>query len=342
MKKVLLPVVQPPIWGYQFFAFPLSIVLAHDKSLPWFYSNYIQVCYDKRSDPPIPFTFYIHDHTLNPWLHVERLQRGTMGIIKRNIVEFIRDCLDEGMYCNLNVDEFFIPEREVYRKSHLSHDILIHGYDLEEQTFQLMGFTDKHNFASTSVRFTDFEQAYHNIDVIDHQAVCDRIFLYKWNESGQYDFDLTLVQETLEDYLLSRNTSARFRMVASPWNHCDYGLKTYASLLHYFEQLLNGHTGFDVRHIHSLWEHKSLMTARIRYMQGLTQPLISSDDVLASAMELERLALNARNLMLKYYLHNTPQSLVRIMGYLEEIAAKEKLFMEKLLDHLSQNKVYSF
>ncbi|WP_019912661.1 hypothetical protein [Paenibacillus sp. HW567] len=342
MKRVLLPVVQPPILGYQFFAFPLSIVLAHDKSLPWFYSNFIQICYDRRPDPPVPFTFYIHDHTLNPWLHVERLQRGTMGIIKRNIVDFIRDCLDDGLYCNLNVDEYFIPEREVYRKSHLSHDVLIHGYDVQEQTFQLTGFTDKHTFASTSVRFTDFEQAYHNIDVIDHQAVCDRIFLYKWNEAGQYDFDLTLVQETLEDYLLSRNTSNRFRMVASPWDHCDYGMKTYDALLEYFGQLLNGQAAFDIRHIHSVWEHKRLMSARISYMKEHSEQLIFSDDELASSMELERLALNARNLMLKYYLHSNPESVTRIMRYLEEIAAKEKLFIKKLLDQLSHSKIFSF
>ncbi|MNI56841.1 hypothetical protein D3C73_1118670 [compost metagenome] len=84
------------------------------------------------------------------------------------------------------------------------------------------------------------------------------------------------------------------------------------------------------------------MSARIRYMEGPSQRLITSDDVLASSIELERLALNARNLMLRYYLHNTPESLTRIMRYLEEIASKEKLFMEKLLDHLSQNKAYSF
>lgn len=342
MKKVLLPVVQPPILGYQFFAFPLSVVLAHDKSLPWFYSNFIQLCYDRRPDPPVPFTFYIHDHTLNPWLHVERLQRGTVDIIKLNIVDFIRDCLDDGLYCNLNVDEFFIPEREVYHQSHLSHDVLIHGYDMREQTFQLLGFKDKHTFASTSVSFADFEKAYENINVIDHQSVCDRIFLYKWNESGHYDLDVDLIQETLEDYLLSANTSNRFRMVAAPWDHCDYGLKTYETLMHYFEQLLNGRAIFDIRHIHTVWEHKRLMSARIRYMQEHVPEFPASEEELASSMELERMALNARNLMLKYYIQNNPELLTRVMRYLEEIAVKERAFMEKMLDRLSKKKIISF
>lgn len=342
LEKVLLPVVQPPILGYQFFAFPLCITLGNERSLPWFYSNFIQVCFDKRPDPPVPFTFYIHDYTLDPWLHVERLQRSTMSIIKRNIVDFVRDCVLDGYYVNLNVDEHFIPERSVYHKSHLSHDVLIHGYNPQEETFQLLGFTDKQTFASTSVSLRDFEQAYANIDHIDdHQAVCNRIFLFKWNESGRYDFDLTLVQETLEDYLLSRNTSTRFRMVSPPWNHCAYGMETYSCLQQYYEQLLDGKTSYDVRHVHSLWEHKKVMASRIKYMQEQTPYLDESDHLLASFEELERKALNARNLMLKYYMKKETETLVKIMNYLEEMEAQERVSIEKLLEVLKKNEVYS-
>ncbi|MGV3137711.1 hypothetical protein ACEF06_14770 [Brevibacillus agri] len=317
VESVTLPVVQPPIFGYQFFAFPLCIVLQDKRSLPWLYSNFIQVCFDKRPDPPVPFTFYIHDYTLNPWLHVEHLQRGTMNIVQRNIVEFVRDCLLDGYYVYLNVDEYYIPERAVYQKSHLSHDVLVHGVDLQNETFQLLGFTDKQMLATTSASFQAFAQAYDSIARIDHQAICNRIYLYKIKETGAYAFDLALVQETLEEYLTSGNTSSRFRMVANPWDHCAYGLDTYRCLQDYYERLLAGKAGFDVRHVHSLWEHKSLMVARIKYMQEHTDYLDSPDRLHAAYSEIERKARNARNLTLKFYMQQEEATLHNIMRYLE-------------------------
>ncbi|WP_236841348.1 hypothetical protein [Brevibacillus formosus] len=337
VESVMLPVVQPPIFGYQFFAFPLCIVLKDERSLPWLYSNFIQVCFDKRPNPPVPFTFYIHDYKLNPWLHVEHFERGTMSIVQRNIVDFVRDCLLYGYYVYLNVDEYYIPERKVYQKSNLSHDVLIHGVDLQENTFQLLGFTDKETFASTSVSFRNFELAYDSIDQIDHQAVCNRIYLYKYKESGEYDFDLTLVQETLEEYLYSKNTSTRFRMVSMPWNHCAYGFETYQCLQDYYQHLLEGKTHFDVRHVHTLWEHKRLMVSRIKYMQENTSYLNSSHQIYEGYSEIERKARNTRNLMLKFYMQQEEETLHKIMRYLDEIAAQEAMVMEKLLTLLRRH-----
>ncbi|TGV29263.1 hypothetical protein EN829_040895, partial [Mesorhizobium sp. M00.F.Ca.ET.186.01.1.1] len=188
-----------------------------------------------------------------------------------------------------------------------------------------------------SASFQDFALAYDSIAEIDHQAVCNRIYLYKVKDAGAYEFDLTLVQETLEEYLKSSNTSRRFRMVANPWDHCAYGLDTYPRLQDYYKRLLAGKASLDVRHVHSLWEHKNLMVARIKYMEEHTDYLTSPNQLRAAYGEIERKARNTRNLMLKFYMQQEEATLHKIIRYLDELAEAEALAIEEFLSVLKRH-----
>lgn len=47
-QKVLLPMAEPMIHGYTNYAHLLSILQCHEKTLPWIYSNFIQIYMNKH------------------------------------------------------------------------------------------------------------------------------------------------------------------------------------------------------------------------------------------------------------------------------------------------------
>ena len=56
MKRKILPTRQPPLMGYLFYMYPMSILANSDRYLPWFYSHFIQLFYLEGA----ALKFYIH------------------------------------------------------------------------------------------------------------------------------------------------------------------------------------------------------------------------------------------------------------------------------------------
>lgn len=325
MTKVL-PIQKPPIFGYHFYSYPLAIILNYESSYPWFYSNYIQLAFDRDRNAPVPFCFYMYDYAIVPWLTTHRLSRDVYALTDKPIVDFVKGALDKGYYVYLNLDEYFVPDRFTYNKEHFSHDSLVYGYHSDTDSFDILGFNDKGVYAPSQIAFQDFDASFRYLDLMDNQ--CNQIVLYQYKEDAQYDFNQKLVRETLEDYLFARNTSERFSMVESPWERA-YGIEIYDLLLKYFDILAKGETAPDVRHVHILWEHKHCMKLRIEYM--FAREIIRESQLVEQAVYLEGQAMKLKNNFLKYLINCNPDLLASMMQLIEDIRELEKVLLPELI-----------
>lgn len=332
MKKKRLPInPHPPIAGYT--VYPLAIVAASNRYLPWFYSQHIQVFCpsDFSENPGAKFDFYRHPLSRQnpcPLLNAFSLHRSHCTDDHGAIAPFLIRQLDENRYIQLYANEFYIPDRKKYLNTHYTHALLIFGYDLERDEFDILGYNRLGNLAPSRIAVEQLEIAFQRVHYLPERM--EIINLFAWNPDADFGFDIHLMAETLEDYLFSRNTSERFRMIAPPIDGL-FGIETSQALI---ARLESEHPGrFDIRPVHIFWEHKKCMLDRIRYLEthGHIDP---SDGFSSSYMQIENSARIARMIMLKLRAFPNASLLARLMIRLERLARCEANLLGCLLENL--------
>ncbi len=325
--------------------YPLSILATHEDYLPWFYSNYIQLYHWQGGE----IKFYVHPFTYSPhmrdayfstcpWLDTQVLDQQIVTRMHQDIAPFILDCIDRDCYVQLDVDYFYIPDRAEYHNRHFLHEVLISGYDTQEEIFEITGFNQRGSYATSPIKFTELEQALSTPPerFMDNMADRPKAILYKYMEGERYDFDLEPVIEQLKDYLYSKDTSARFRMLANPIDvPVMWGMKVYEYLIKSCESLINSPNAVDfpVIPLRIVWEHKKSMLARIRYMEdcGYLKP---SHPFSKNYAVVEKEVNSMRLIMLRWMSTRRASSLKKIVEMLRETAEAEYQVLESMVDTL--------
>jgi len=326
MSIVKLPLAESPIIGLQYIAYTLGIVLNDEESLPWYYSNYIQLVSGNTFLSAMHF-YPAWYHTI-PFLIVQAFKKEITKFGNINIHKFIKDCIDNQLYFYSVFDEFYVPRRLSYGRRHFQHDFLIYGYDEAQQEYILAGFDENRFYRTTTVSFAQFEEAFFS-------EMNEYVHLLKRNEGLKYNFNLKRVCELLEDYLYRRNTSERYSDGTSLEAISDrhWGLDVYKHLRGYFNSLINGDAWYDIRPLHILYEHKKCMVSRLEYMEK--NNYISDCSYLIDSYKiLENKSMVMRNLQLKYSATSDKKYLRSIVETLAEIEQKEEELLEILIDKI--------
>lgn len=315
-----LPVARPAAQGYQFYAYPLSILGTRPESKDWILSNYIQTAYDTSAgSDDVSFCFYLHDHTASPWLQVVKLDRSWVGSHRGNVVDWVRDVVGEGYYVSLNLDEFHIEGREAFGRFTKIHDVLVTGIDDDRGIVHILGYNGEHLFREAEISQAGLRAAYESaLELTDD----DRVHLFRMRENVDYGFDLDLVRRTLEEYLGGVNTSLHFSAIQEPWDRL-YGMDTYGPLGKELETYLADRSFYVVRSLSVLWEHKRLMADRMERMAQLYPEELRSMVVEARSIEVE--ARRLRNAMLTHrWREGRTDFAATAIPSLEKIAVRER------------------
>lgn len=334
MKKVL-PIADPPIKSYLHHAYALSVLATSESYLPWFHSNYIQWHFKKNfSDNPFSdyFNFYYYPFTeINiPHLQTLKIDRAVLENKHPIDVDVITGLIDQNYYICTYVDEYYIPNRSTYRTQHFKHDILVYGYDRNEQIFHVLGFDQDGQFRGTTVSFGDFMDGHVNGLYPEHWWT-SFIFPTRLNVEAEYSFNLKLVVELLEDYLESKDSSIRLAMQFQPPRDSVFGLACYEYIDKCLERVENGKFFIDYRMPSVLWEHKHCMRLRLDYMHRLG---IVNGDVCLQYAQVEADALRARNFMLKAFVTNELSIIAKVRQLARSVQEKEKKILYPLLNEL--------
>jgi len=331
MRKIL-KIKEPISNSYHFMAFPLSILEQHAITYEWIYSNFIQTCLDTNyDDSPVPFYFYIYDYTLSPFLEVQKIDRNFMNFNRLDIIELVKNAIDNEYYIYLNLDDFYVPDRRSFKNKHFSHDSLVYGYDTKKEEIYLYGFDSKMKLNTTVISFSNFILAYDGMDIIDTDLTY--INLYKFNKLGKYKLDLNLILEQLIEYSESKNSSVRFSTLREPWIR-SYGMNFYENISCYLQNFDDKNIRADIRIFHFMYEHKNIMANRIKFL--LNKSMIKDTSLLISWEKITKDALIIRNNVIKMNLSNKKVRYADLSVYFELLKKDEENALKKTIQHLKE------
>jgi hypothetical protein len=326
-----LKLYQPPVNCYLHHAYPLTAAMSHKDFYSWFFSNYIQLECRPEGDYLNFFTYTICGNSIYiPLLDYKILDLEFIFKTNTNIIEFIKDSIKLGYYVTTYTDEFFIPERDSYKKHHFRHELMIYGFDLNKKTFKVIGYNDTSTYATSNVSFSEFENGY--LNSIDKK---NDLILLKAKDSESYNFSYTFdignVRNLLCDYLYSKNSSARLRSIGNP-NNFIYGISIYQHLIKYYQVIIqNNEKECDIRHLHLLFEHKKTMVSRLDYLIE-NNYLSNKNNFMDIFSELQIIILNRRNSLIKYNITNNKDLISITIDSLYKIYKMEKEVVEDLLE----------
>lgn len=149
--SIQLPIdLNPMARNYLRHAFPLSVIQADkkDKAERILLSDYIEVIYK-----PWCNWFDYHNHLYEYWESIDyrRLSKDILDANQINIVEYIINGLTIGYYSDIWLDTFYIPDKPGYGKRHMSHGILVYGYDSTTNSFCALSYTNKGQYQELNV-----------------------------------------------------------------------------------------------------------------------------------------------------------------------------------------------
>ena len=159
-----LPISIPVTTSYQFIAYGLAIMLAHENIKNYYYDHYVQMGFKWHS---------LLDSAVNPeycpWrsgiLELPVLDCAVLPVSRENaeleeICQSITDALDSGKYIYIfGLDEFYLDGSQFYQDTHILHDILIYGYDDSSNVFLKLGYNRARSFGAGETSYRGLFQA---------------------------------------------------------------------------------------------------------------------------------------------------------------------------------------
>lgn len=294
MRKTL-PFTQPLAYGLQYHAFPLGILASYPQSTDWVLSNYLQLSWITDPGIDIDLEFYLYDYSISPWLETLKLNRDIVTAQAGGITTLVRAAIEADFYVYLTLNERYLPERLAYdQDTDYMHDPLIRGIDDNDDVFEIYGYDRDQVFRGTTIPQEDLAIAYHNTGTEPFYEV--PVTLYRFKPTGSYRFDLRLIARTVVEYLESTNTSVHFQALRDPWDQI-YGMATYQELENYLVRYARGEIAHNIQNLHTLWEHKRMMVARLTRCAQLVPDIA---DLVAPYQRVERMAWALRLMMLSH------------------------------------------
>ncbi|WP_018753411.1 hypothetical protein [Paenibacillus sanguinis] len=315
-KKILRVNENPIINTYNCYASTFSIVELNKVTLPWFHSNFIQICYDSKSN-----WFFFENHNVLDtclWLENCKLTRDTIQRRYSNVTEFVIESIDSDFYAYFLVNPYCISAFNSDEQG--IHEILIFGYDLENEWVYIANNFENGKYIKSKCTFQELENSFHHV-AFDWVG----IRLYRKNDPEmKVKFNEEYVLRSLKAYL-DGTPSLMQPSPPSWWTYdCTYGIEVYNKLA---SQIIAGieqeSFDIDIRAFHLFWEHKKCMVLRIQYMlEEHGKVLLRS--LLKQYIELQERTFVLRNVAIKYNIMKNKSIIQTLISGLQEIMEKEK------------------
>lgn len=327
MFRKMLPITIPPVVTYSHHAHQLAITMNKPESELWLLSNYVQL-YSYQDDYGFKIDYLLYDgkYPRFPGINTNWLNREFFLKTHGDIIKFLVDCINEGFYPEIVMDEFYIPCKKWYLKKSKPHQDLIYGYDLNEQIFYGVGFNRDLTFARFRVAFKHLEEGF-------LQSPWAGVAFFDCTTRLDYtntklSFDLQLVKQYTEDFLHEKNSFAYWESEGLVFGVGNYRL--YSKLL-----LDNSFEHSDIRPLHIFREHIQLMIRRVDLMRSLEYAV--PEQLKVELGEIYAVFSNMCFLLIKYNMKPNPSKLQQISNQLEGIIDHIEYIMSLFLKCIKDN-----
>ncbi len=334
MRSKQLPIAKTPIIGLQHLAYPLCIAMNDESCQSWYMNDYVQLEWDENFLSHFTFSNKImfHNSFFSPCFEINIISKDVLLQNNVDITDFIINSINNNWYFYSTFDEYYVPRRGNYKKYNFKHDFLLYGYNVENAEFNILGFTDKEVFESSSISFFQFTEAFSS-NCSGKFEDYDNIVLLRKKDKVKYQFDVDYLILLLSNYVHSSNQFDKISNFYDPTKKRVYGISLYDKLINYFSPQNIEVLSIDIRPLHILWEHKVFMNMRIDFLieHGY---LKNCDSIKSNYKTIEHMAFLTRNLQFKFLVSKDISILRRINSNLEDIKKLELITIELMIEEL--------
>ncbi|MWV43349.1 hypothetical protein GRF59_06855 [Paenibacillus sp. HJL G12] len=342
MNAVQLPVLNPPLKSFLRWAYTLSITSAHKETVPWYYSNFIQLsctkkfledgrqCYvDFFRGKPNELNFN------NPFLLTCSVNYTILESLSlESWPQFFADQIRRSYYCIVFLDESRLSPAASYQKEPFPHHLFLYGFDWNERVFYASMFDSTGVYRNLEISFQEFTDAILSMRQLlqENREADHHTYFYKYEPHSPYPFDKRAVIDQLRDYL---NGETRLnRINYNPDENEAFGVRVYDYLQMYYDAVQDNDPRLgsrnDVRHLHVLWEHKKMMGERIEYL--VDEGIIPYDEELVEGYkDLTKRALKLRDQYIRHQIRADPEMFERLRLRFNQFRDEEPVLMQKLI-----------
>lgn len=303
----------------------------------WMAMNYIQLYFNKDDDVGGVYL----DYRMNPiknycyeyryadqFLNISYERFDEVLDIFPDIGSYLKKCLEHRCYVAVCIDEYYVPQRINYQKEHFYHHNLFYGYDEEEDSFLILGYSVK--LVDSKIAAKEVQNARVNTS--------SNIVKYKIHYNFNVcKFDLNNLIFCLENFYKGKNFGyfmANF--LADDKGVC--GLQILGKLRNTErgkELLFN-----DVRVSFVLYEHSLLMEQRIDY---LAEHILRGEEDMKyfkeESSEIVKAAGRLKNLVIKNQIIENGGKEAnerKILKVLDELHGRENICIGRLISKLKE------
>ena len=260
-------------------AFPLCIILADERNIPWFYSRYVHLyALDRRAYGQSTYIDFADSLTCSDALQTSAVSREEAGKIT-SLVQFTKDAVGAGVYSIVFTDDAYLRGKQ----EPFVHEFLVYGHDEQSREVMCVGLGNPEKglkkFGPLRFGYDTFETAFQRaLEIISPKgrfnSIANPIHLVKPGSTSA-EFDLSKLAAEIQDYLECKTVDvmrARQRywwwLTPSVAEHpaglpISSGLDVYDRILEHIAEVGSGTLHPDYRQFHVLWEHKVAVCRRI-------------------------------------------------------------------------------
>lgn len=336
MNEKVLPLAAPLIKTYQGSSFVLGVLTAEERTKDICYNNYINLtCKNEADEHGIEMGFVNEE-----WEYYRVKGIAEMDLYhfrtfsETGLIEFLKERIDQDNYILLySIDDYCLSYSKNYQIKHDVHDTYIYGY--EEDSFLVMAYSDR-TLSKVRVPMKEIVDG-----LFSEENYGSDFCSFRLSHVAKVEYDLRTIYRELRNYAESRADEEE--------SYKKYGLRVYDGLIDLvtkeiercgnkeeknenadkklqFDYMVN--SVFDIRPFRVIWEHKSLMTQRVKRM---STDMTVGEEIFCQTEEAERDARTIFMLMVKYCVSGNCGILRRVIELLGEVREKEKGMIQSLL-----------
>lgn len=313
MKKVL-EFGDPYVRCYNHHAFCTGIIKKASVPQEWIYNFFIQVFYKPNRTNKIDFVLdYFFENEgifIKGYHNIPKVYKD-----KHEFIEMFKAYIDTNAYICGDFDEYYIPGKKSYLKSHFEHNFLLYGYDDENEIFYSVGYDERYQWNFYHIPYK----------ILVKSLIGDKFINFNSFVINPYftsEIDINFIRNSILSYLyLHKDQEESF----------IYGEKGVSEYFNMVSKQIKKGKELHIPSIYALYEQKKMMLERLKLI-AQKKSIIINDNIMNEYEDIKNQYTILVNLFIKY-------SYTKDKKYADHISALSKMSITKermLLEEISE------
>lgn len=241
-----------------------------------------------------------------------------------SIISYITGKISNGVYLEMEIDYFFLPNSVCYSITHYYHRSLIYGYDSEKEKFNVI-YIEKGKLIIDSIGYGDF--------IAQIQKKDSHVMSIAFTpENIAYEFSIEIFKRNLESYRQGESV-----VKTDIIRHSDsyvYGMDLYNIILK-----KDGLQSFieDIRMSYLFFEHKEIMYRRLLYLKEKKNIKSQKfDSIVTNALYICNESKKIMQLCMKEAFSSKSENKEKIKGKLVKIRNEEESLFLNIIEFFTK------